>query len=102
MSERILQRYVVVTNPQGLHARPADLFVRTAKKYESRIHLVKDAERVDGKSILDILTLGATQGTQLLIEAIGQDADAALDALVDLVAGIGSEEGSDPGRSKSS
>ena len=75
-----------MTNPQGLHARPADLFVKLASRFESRIELVKGAERVDGKSMLAILTLAACEGTQLSIEATGTDAEQALDALAELIA----------------
>lgn len=78
-------RTVVITNPQGLHARPADLFVKTAMRFASKIELVKDRERVDGKSILSLLTLAAVAGTQLSIEADGPDAEQALDALAKLV-----------------
>jgi phosphocarrier protein HPr len=78
-------RIVVVTNPQGLHARPADLFVKTATRFASKIELVKGRERVDGKSILSLLTLAAVEGTQLSIEADGPDAEQALDALAKLV-----------------
>jgi len=86
MSELKAQRTVIVTNPQGLHARPADMFVKLANRFESRIEIVKDSERVDGKSILAILTLAAAEGTTLSIEATGRDAEQALDALVELVA----------------
>ncbi len=78
------RRIVVIANEQGLHARPADLFVRLANRYEAEIQVVKDDRRVDGKSILDILTLGAGQGSQLVIEAVGRDAEDALEALVAL------------------
>jgi len=86
MDETRLCRIVVVTNPQGLHARPADLFVKVASRFVAKVELVKDHERVDGKSIIHLLTLGATQGTQLSIEASGPDAEAALVALADLFA----------------
>jgi phosphocarrier protein HPr len=86
MSELKSQRTVIVTNPQGLHARPADMFVKLANRFESRIEIVKDSERVDGKSILAILTLAAAEGTTLSIEATGRDAEQALDALAELVA----------------
>jgi phosphocarrier protein len=85
MTEQTISRTVVVTNPQGLHARPADLFVKTAKQYQSVIEVIKDGERVDGKSILNILTLAVVAGSQLQIEATGPDADAALNALTELV-----------------
>ncbi len=84
MAEASAFQIVVVNNPQGLHARPADLFVKLASQYQSTIEVIKDGERVDGKSILAILTLAAVQGTQLRIEATGPDADAALDAIADL------------------
>ena len=85
MSEDRLRETVVVSNPQGLHARPADMFVKLASRFESTVGVVKGNERVDGKSILAILTLGAEKGTEIAIEAIGSDAADALQALVDLV-----------------
>ena len=85
MADGTLTRIVVITNPQGLHARPADAFVKTASRYESRIEVIKDGERVDGKSILAVLTLAAVEGTPLELEVTGPDAQAALDALADLV-----------------
>ena len=84
---------VTVVNPQGLHARPVNLFVQLANQFESTIEVIKDEQRVDGKSILSILTLAAAQGTKLSIEATGQDAEAALEALADLVTkGFAEEE----------
>jgi phosphocarrier protein len=85
MAEGSTYRTVVVTNPQGLHARPADLFVKLASRYQATIEVIKDGERVDGKSILAILTLAAVQGTQLRLEATGPDAEAALQALTELI-----------------
>ena len=81
-----VSRTVVVNNPQGIHARPADLIVRLAKQFQANIEFVKDNYRVDGKSILNLMTLAAEQGTQLTIEADGPDAQAALDALAELFA----------------
>lgn len=72
-------------NEQGLHMRPLDIFVRCANQFDAKIEVIRDTERADGKSILSILTLGAEKGTQLLIEASGQDAEGALAALVALV-----------------
>ena len=74
-------REVVVENEQGLHARPADLVAREAQRWESRIEFVGKAQRVDGKSILDLLTLAAEAGTHLVVEATGPDASEALDAI---------------------
>ena len=85
MDEIRAVRTVVVQNPQGLHARPADLFAKLAVQYQSKIEVIKDNERVDGKSILAILTLAAVEGTELMLEAIGSDANEAIDALAELV-----------------
>lgn len=86
MSDEKVSRTVVVNNAQGIHARPADLIVRLAQQYQAKIEFVKDNYRVDGKSILELLTLAAVQGTQLTVEAIGPDAQAALEALANLFA----------------
>jgi phosphotransferase system HPr (HPr) family protein len=86
MSDVKVSRTVVVHNPQGIHARPADLIVRLARQYQAKIEFVKDNQRVDGKSILDLLTLAAEHGTQLIVEASGPDAPAALDAVAELFA----------------
>lgn len=85
MTEQKLTRTVVVTNPAGLHVRSADAFVKVASQYQTSIEVVKDNLRVNGKSILDILMLAASEGTVLSIEASGEDAADALDALVRLV-----------------
>lgn len=80
------RRVVTIVNPHGLHARPADQMVRTASQYKSRIEICKGHERVDGRSIISLLTLAAEQGTELTIEANGEDAQAAVDALAELIA----------------
>ena len=72
---------LVITNKVGLHARPASLFVQEASKYQSEITVRKGDETGDAKSILDLLTLGIDQGSILRIQAEGQDAAEALNAL---------------------
>jgi phosphocarrier protein HPr len=84
MNTAPLTRTVVVRNPQGLHARPADLLVRLASKFESTISIGADGEAVDCKSILSLLTLGAAQGTALSLTAEGSDAAAALESIGEL------------------
>ncbi len=79
-------RVIVILNPQGMHARPAEMFVRTALRYKSRIELIRGNERVNAKSMLHLLTLGARQGTELTLEAEGEDAPEAIEALSQLVA----------------
>ncbi|MEX2561479.1 MAG: HPr family phosphocarrier protein [Pirellulales bacterium] len=85
MNEARATRTVVVNNPQGLHARPADLLVKLATRFESKIEIIKDYERVDAKSILAVMTLAATAGTRLSIEAVGPDAQESVDALAELL-----------------
>lgn len=81
MSQETISREVVVGIEQGLHARPADLLAREARKWQSRIELVGKTQRVDGKSILDVLTLAAEAGTRLVVEATGPDAREAVEAI---------------------
>lgn len=80
-TQETVSREVVVGIEQGLHARPADLVAREARKWQSRIELVADRQRADGKSILDLLTLAAESGTRLVVEATGPDAREAVEAI---------------------
>ena len=79
------QRTVTVIHRQGLHARPAALFVQLAKQFTSRVTVKKGRKIVDGKSIMGLLTLAAGQGARISIVAEGQDACDALERLVELV-----------------
>lgn len=85
MSTPVVSQTLVIKNPLGLHARPAELLARTASQFEAQVELVYCSQRVDAKSILHILTLGADAGTELLLEARGVDARQAVEALVQLV-----------------
>lgn len=76
---------VTIRNRLGLHARPAMSFVDTANAYACDVHVRKGAQCVDGKSIMQMMMLAATEGTQLQIEAVGDDAEAALSALQELI-----------------
>jgi phosphotransferase system HPr (HPr) family protein len=81
---------IVVSNENGFHARPAMSFVDVANRFQSRITLSKlgdDPCDADGKSIMSLLTLAATQGTSLRIKADGEDAQGALEALCELFEG---------------
>lgn len=77
---------VQVINALGLHARAAARFVHLAAQFSSKIHVSRGAQRVDGKSILGLLLLAAARGTTLHLSAEGDDAEAAIAALVDLAA----------------
>jgi phosphocarrier protein len=78
---------VTVVNPLGLHARAAARFVQTASRFRCRISLRKAETSIDGKSILGVLFLAATAGTELTIIASGEDESQAADALFRLVSG---------------
>ena len=71
----------VIKNKVGLHARPASVFVREASKFKSAITVIYGDTRANAKSILNVLTLGASQGAAISIRAEGEDAEAALQAL---------------------
>jgi len=87
MSNSPLTRNVIVRNPQGLHARPADMLVRLANQFQSDVSIGKAGKQVDCKSILSVLTLGATQGTELSVSAEGEDAQRAVQSICDLIQG---------------
>lgn len=79
---------IPVTHKVGLHARPASLFVQTAAKFSSKIqvkNLTTNGKFVDAKSIIMVLTLGVMKDHEVVIQAEGADADAALDALRTLI-----------------
>ena len=85
MVDRVARKQVRVANPLGLHIRPAYLFARLASRYESAIEIIKDGQGVNGKSVLEILMLAATQDTVLTIVARGRDADQAIEALAPVI-----------------
>ena len=76
----------------GLHARAAAKFVHVANGFRAKITVTKDTTRVDGKSILGLLTLAAARGSRLRLAAEGEDGEMALQALVTLVRGKFGEE----------
>ena len=85
---------VTITNRLGLHARPAMIFVEVASKFESNISVARtdQNETVDGKSIMQLMMLAATKGTELEITGSGPQAQTAVDELIELVKSNFSEE----------
>jgi len=79
------QARVEITNRRGLHARASAKFVKTVEAFDAEIEVLKDGVSVPGTSIMGLLLLTAAPGDHILIKARGADADAALDALVQLV-----------------
>lgn len=82
---KTIKKKIIVKNKQGLHARPAALFVQLANRFDAQITVAKDGETVNGKSIMGILMLGATKGSEIIVEALGNDAEDAVSELERLV-----------------
>ena len=80
------ERELTVENRAGIHARPATEIVKTASRFKSDIFCVKDSMRINGKSVMGIITLGATYKTRLLCQCDGEDEEELLDAMTQLFA----------------
>ena len=85
MSDDTFQVRVTICNKLGMHARAATRFVQLASKYPCEVTVVKDGNRVNGKSIMGVLMLVASLGTVITIECKGARAEEAGKALVELV-----------------
>jgi len=85
--ENMLERMITLGSKSGLHARPAAVFVQNAKGFQSQITLFRNDKTANGKSILSVLSLGAEQGDQVTLKAVGDDAEFAIDTLASLLEG---------------
>lgn len=85
MSQQLIEVEVEIKNADGLHMRPAMQFVDIASKYRCNITVSNDETSVDGKSIMQMTMLAATQGTKLKIQAEGSDASDAVEDLKHLI-----------------
>lgn len=81
----MVTKTVTLNNEDGLHARAAALFVRTANRYKAEITLTAHGESVNAKSIIGIMSLGAFSGEEISISCDGEDESTAVDNLVALV-----------------
>ncbi len=79
-----LKKKFTMTNKQGLHARPAAVFVKTACRYESEIMVSKDGEEVNGKSIMGLMMLAAEYGSEVEVAVSGKDEQEAMAGIEDL------------------
>ncbi len=79
MSEVIEE--MLITNKLGMHLRPAQQFVQTVLKFQCDVHVQKDGQRVNAKSIMGLLTLAAGQGTSITVVCDGEDAQDAMGAV---------------------
>jgi phosphocarrier protein len=88
----VIRRELAIRNRLGLHARAAARFVQTASRFRSRVTAERDGRVMDGKSILGILLLAASQGAAIEVAVDGPDEDQAMEALASLVEGGFGEE----------
>lgn len=81
----MIKEKVKIVNEAGLHARPAAALVKTASKYNADFYIHMYGYKVNGKSILGVMTLAAEQGAELELEVDGEDEDEAFEAIKELI-----------------
>ena len=79
---------ITMTNPTGLHTRPSGVFVAKAKEFESKVEVENEGKKVNGKSLLKLLSIGIKNGSEVTVHAEGPDADEAVEVLGELLATI--------------
>ena len=84
MNKSVSNKKVTVGLTNGLHLRPQSMIVQIAQGFESDVTLSIKSHKVDAKSMLDLMTLAATFGTELLLEAAGPDAKSAVESIGEL------------------
>ena len=77
----MIEKTVIISNRAGIHARPAAVLVQASKDFKSSIYFEKGSDRINAKSIMGILTLAATYGTEIKIVAEGEDEEKAVETL---------------------
>ena len=92
MNVQTVRRKVTVMDPMGLHMRPLTAFAQRALQFKCEVVVAKGNTRVNGKSPLELMLLAAPQGAELVLEASGEDAEAAMAVLADLLQSPGHEE----------
>lgn len=85
MTEGALERTFRILNKRGLHARAANKFATTAGTFDCEIEVERNGVSVSGRSIMGLMMLAASTGTDIIVRASGDDADAALDAIQALI-----------------
>lgn len=84
----MLEAKIKIKNKTGLHARPAAMFVETAKKFKSEVSVFKGNKSANAKNILQVLALGVDYGDEIILKVSGEDEDKALKELVHLVENV--------------
>ena len=92
-AEDAVVRALVIRNKKGLHARASAKFVQTVEKFDADVRVTRGHETVGGTSIMGLMMLSAGPGTSIVVSAIGPEAQSAIDAIAELVAGKFNEEG---------
>ena len=82
----MIERDVIIVNKLGLHARAAAKFVKLASEFKSEIELGRGSRKINGKSIMGVMMLAASKGTQLQLSADGEDEHIAVERLAELIA----------------
>ncbi|CCD94547.1 PTS system phosphocarrier protein HPr (Histidine-containing protein) [Bradyrhizobium sp. ORS 375] len=88
-----ISRELLITNKRGLHARASAKFVQMVEKFQAEVWVTRGGETVGGRSIMGLMMLAAAPGTKILVSAKGTEAEAALQAITDLVNDKFHEEG---------
>jgi phosphocarrier protein HPr len=82
----MIKRDFTISNKLGLHARPSAQLTQTASRFAAEIHISRNGRRVNAKSIMGVMMLAAGQGSSVTVEAEGEDAEQALEAIGRLIA----------------
>jgi phosphocarrier protein len=88
-----ISRELPIINKRGLHARASAKFVQMVERFNAEIWVTRGSETVGGTSIMGLMMLSAGPGTSIMVSAVGPEADAAIDAITELVASKFNEEG---------
>ena len=88
-----ISRELLIINKRGLHARASAKFVQMVERFNAEVWVTRGGETVGGTSIMGLMMLSAGPGTSIVISAIGPEAEAAINAITELVAGKFNEEG---------
>ncbi|MFN7834705.1 MAG: HPr family phosphocarrier protein [Burkholderiaceae bacterium] len=81
----MLQQGITISNKLGLHARASAKLTQTAGRFQSEIWIARGLRKVNAKSIMGVMMLAAGKGTEVMLQATGEDADQALAALIELI-----------------
>ncbi|BAH46816.1 MULTISPECIES: HPr family phosphocarrier protein [Brevibacillus] len=84
----MLTKTFTIQNPTGLHARPATLFVQKATSFPCEVNVIKGTKKINGKSIMGLMTLGAKLGEQITLEITGEQAEQAMEELGKLLMSV--------------